>query len=266
MNRDIAVRELAELCRYAGDHPRFVQGGGGNCSVKFSERMAIKASGYCLDEVSQDSGYVILDLKREQVEGPARGTISMESPLHRILNSYVIHTHPVAVAAFVCAKEGREALAALFRDVDHQWIDYASPGDELYAKVRDRMSGAPQKKNQCQVLFLQNHGLFTAAATKQQCLELHREVVLRTETFFGHEPSDSVMPDDRYLTPDQVVYSGMENQVLSARQARARADIEVFGRQVMGRIGSKGWTPVWLTGQQVLFLREMEQEKYRRQA
>ena len=52
---------MYKISAYAGQ-PAYVQGGGGNTSVKFDGRlMAIKASGYTLGEITEEKGYVTVD-------------------------------------------------------------------------------------------------------------------------------------------------------------------------------------------------------------
>ena len=55
---------MYEISSYAG-RPEYVQGGGGNTSVKFDECiMAIKASGYTLGEITAEKGYVTVDFTK----------------------------------------------------------------------------------------------------------------------------------------------------------------------------------------------------------
>ena len=59
------AQELAALERMsaaAGARCDYVQGGGGNTSVKLDGLMAIKASGYRLSQVTSRGGYAVLDL------------------------------------------------------------------------------------------------------------------------------------------------------------------------------------------------------------
>ena len=48
---------MQRISNYCGERVDYVQGGGGNTSVKFDEKlMAIKASGYTLKETTVDKG------------------------------------------------------------------------------------------------------------------------------------------------------------------------------------------------------------------
>ena len=254
-----------QLSRYAAQHPRFVQGGGGNCSAKFSGRMAVKASGYFLESVCETSGYVILDLKRGKPIHGSNGKVSMEANLHRLLNAYVIHTHPTAVAALVCSKQGKKIFKKLYPDPCCQWIDYAAPGNQLFHKVKRTLLKARTTMRKDQVLFLQNHGLFVSSLTKKRCINLHEETVQKLETLFGMASIDKlpVIPKDHYLTPDHAVYRNLEGKNLSEKTAAAVHEIETFARQALALIKKKGWEPFWLTKRDVHFLLNMKEEKYR---
>ena len=53
------------ISKDVGKNPVFVHGGGGNTSAKLDDRyMAVKASGYRLDQVTEWDGYVIVDYQR----------------------------------------------------------------------------------------------------------------------------------------------------------------------------------------------------------
>ena len=55
-------KEMQRISNYCGDRVDYVQGGGGNTSVKFDDKlMAIKASGYTLKETTQEKGFVTVD-------------------------------------------------------------------------------------------------------------------------------------------------------------------------------------------------------------
>ena len=56
------LERFAAMSAAAGARSDYVQGGGGNTSVKLpGGLMAIKASGYCLSDVTAEGGYAVLD-------------------------------------------------------------------------------------------------------------------------------------------------------------------------------------------------------------
>ena len=56
------LADFAKMSGEAGARSDYVQGGGGNTSVKLADGlMAIKASGFCLADIRPDSAYAVLD-------------------------------------------------------------------------------------------------------------------------------------------------------------------------------------------------------------
>lgn len=267
MDREIA--ELVEMCHYAAERPRFVQAGGGNCSVKAGTSMAVKASGYFLQDVTHQKGIALVDLKTGQTFGSGSEKPSLESPLHQLLGPYVIHTHPIAVGALVCAEQGRHGFETLFRGEGYLWIDYAAPGQKILDKVKESLPPGFNAASGEQVLFLQNHGLFVAAAGKEKCIAIHEKVVTALEQFFDAASlsGEALIPEGYYLSPDHAVYAGYAavgaEEALSEKQRRDLAEIRQFAREVLLLIQGRGWTPQWLPGQEVQYVLNMGGEKYR---
>ena len=223
-----SLAQLIKVSRAVGGRTDFVQGGGGNTSVKSSDgrTMAVKASGSTLAGMTESAGWVELDLTRlvaifdlpgldtlDRAEREARvlahqqscvvgpgGRPSVESALHALLGKVVIHTHPIAVNALTCGP-GEAALQELTRDGERRplWISYTDPGYRLATVVRsaiedyEKERGAPP-----QVLFLENHGLFVAADAADECIALHDDWVKRCEECFEQTalPLASAPPAD----------------------------------------------------------------------
>lgn len=225
--------------------------------------MAVKASGYFLEDVSEAAGFAVLDLSGSN---PSSGSPkpSMEAPLHTLLGSYVIHTHPVAVAALVCSEEGPVGFTALFPDKGHYWIDYVPPGEKLFQEVKRRLGPAAHDAGE-KVLFLQNHGLFVSAPSSARCMEIHDAVVLKLEKFFNVPESKEKLPQGKFLTPDHAVYGRLPEGPLSGKQKTSVEETQIFAQKVYGLILAKKWRPRWLSDQDVATVLGMDEEKYRQQ-
>ncbi|MBT7121374.1 MAG: class II aldolase, partial [Clostridia bacterium] len=140
---EIEKKEMVRISNYCGDRVDYVQGGGGNTSVKFDDKlMAIKASGYTLKEATQDKGYVTVnyrnikkyynevdpgadtDFEKESLllnmdsivllDGMENKRPSVEVGLHSFLNRCVIHTHSVYANMLCCAAEGQNIAKEIF--------------------------------------------------------------------------------------------------------------------------------------------------------
>ncbi|HTL48107.1 MAG TPA: class II aldolase/adducin family protein [Verrucomicrobiae bacterium] len=261
---DPSIRDLIDISHYAARHPSWVQGSGGNCSVKAENLMAIKASGYFLEEVGEDKGFVVLDLvSKRAAGGDPNARPSMEFPLHTLLNRFVIHTHPVPVGALVCSQEGKKEFRKIFPESHFIWVDYATPGLQLFLKVRETLAALtppPQDK----VLFLENHGLFAAAETKERCMQLHSQAIERCEKALpAAKAAAEKTTAAGYLTPDHVVFFNLDRKTLSPKQRQALSELEAFAAEVAARVKTRGWSLKALAEQDAQFLLQMEEEKYR---
>ena len=59
------LADFTRVSRTAGSRSDYVQGGGGNTSCKlYSQLMAIKASGFRLDQIAPDTAYAVLDYSK----------------------------------------------------------------------------------------------------------------------------------------------------------------------------------------------------------
>lgn len=205
------MKGFIKISKYAGMREDLVQGGGGNSSCKISDqKMAIKASGFQLADLTEKEGYALVDpqvikkefsgvgifedlseeqgrllLQKAQIEGPKP---SIETFLHAVSGKYTLHTHPIVVNALTCRKEGMEVLGALFPQA--LLVPYATPGVEL-AKAYFR---AYRKKDDKilipEIVFLQNHGLVVSAASADAVIEKNEDVLTKIEQYlnidFGH--------------------------------------------------------------------------------
>jgi rhamnose utilization protein RhaD (predicted bifunctional aldolase and dehydrogenase) len=211
LKMDKALADLIKISNTTGKDPTLVQGGGGNTSVKTDdgEYMYIKASGTALKDMSAKKGWRRLRLapvlsiieddslakleasKREpevvnrllaacddKVTSGARP--SVESHLHAFLDKCVIHLHPLVVAAYVNAKNGREEIQKLFENEKFPplWVPYADPGFMLAKKIAKLVSDYQKKfGRKPAVMILQKHGLFVTAKTADAALKLVRKVI-----------------------------------------------------------------------------------------
>ena len=159
MNKVLA--DLIRISNATGKDTELVQGGGGNTSVKTADgkHMYIKASGTALKDMNSQSGWrrlridkvlsVIGDKQLEGLDSSLRepevvrrllhacdddiesgARPSVEAHLHAMLDKYVIHLHPVVIAAYANARNGRSQFEKLFSDAKFPplWSPYTDPG------------------------------------------------------------------------------------------------------------------------------------------
>lgn len=208
---EAAIGALVRMSHYAGMRLDLVQAGGGNTSVKLGNRLLIKASGYWLSEVTNTTGWSILNLpavqallddptltaltdKKEREEATSARTqalveqgprSSIETLLHATVPyTYVLHSHPLAVNIVACQPNWKETFRSLYPDCG--LVPYDTPGLELTLALRSEMHSHTRAP---QIFFLQNHGLLVGADSEAEVLALHEQVVQRLEQHLGIDHS-----------------------------------------------------------------------------
>ena len=211
------LADFAQMSQLAGSRSDYVQGGGGNTSVKLGGGlMAIKASGFCLSDIAADKGYAVLDganirafyLENEpgdfenaetsgsqctkdnvvNVEGLAVLRPSVEAGFHSILKTFVLHTHSVYANLAACTVGGREVAAKALAGADYSWgwVDYQDPGAMLAFSIRDELRRVEKETGKVpSVIIMQNHGVIVHDDDAQRCTQIHADANERLAAFYG---------------------------------------------------------------------------------
>jgi rhamnulose-1-phosphate aldolase/alcohol dehydrogenase len=201
---------LAYLSNLVGRDPTLTQPGGGNSSVKRSERdfagravpvLRVKGSGTDLSSISR-TGFTGLrlddlallprheHLSDEDLVAFMRATMidgrepapSIETPLHSMLPfRFIVHTHDFATQALTDTKHP-EALVREALGAEVAYIDYFRPGFPLARAVMDLGPIDASARG----LVLSRHGLVAWGETAKDCYDnLHRLIGL-SESFVAH--------------------------------------------------------------------------------
>ena len=212
-----ALSHFVRLSRALGARPDYVQGGGGNTSVKLKDGlMAIKASGYCLGDIRTDKAYAVMDYtalrdfycnhqisdfedlekagsdcakaNTKTIEGMDALRPSVEAGFHSILKTYVLHTHSVYANLAACSTSCKELVKTAFAGADYSWVwvPYCNPGVNLTFVIRDAMAQVQEQTGKVpSVIFMQNHGLVVHDDDPDICLALHADANERIAKLFG---------------------------------------------------------------------------------
>ncbi len=208
---DKALADLIKISNTTGKDPALVLGGGGNTSVKTADgaHMYIKASGTALKDMDatlgwrrlridsvlsilKDKAIAKLDAFKRETEVVNRLLLScddevdtgarpsVESHLHAMLDTHVIHLHPLVVAAYVSAKNGRKVLEKQMaaEGLVPLWVPYTDPGYMLakrFARLVAEYEAEHGKKPG--ILFLEKHGLFVTASSANAAIRRVRQVI-----------------------------------------------------------------------------------------
>lgn len=184
------IDELVEFSNYYGSNPSLVLAGGGNTSAKENGIMWVKGSGTALatitaqgfvemeleklnsifsniypDSDAEREAAVLDDLMAARVEGEEKRP-SVETTLHGLFpHRFVLHLHPSKINGLTCSKGGETAARKVI-DRDFIWIEQCRPGYILAKLCRDKLAEYKAAAGRdCDMLLLENHGIFIAADT-----------------------------------------------------------------------------------------------------
>jgi len=173
-------KAMTAISQYCGNRVDYIQGGGGNTSYKFDDKlMAIKASGYTLVDVAPEQGYVTVDYSKilrkyeqlskkvdvdieketllinlecvELLDGMKDLRPSVEVGFHSYLQRAVVHTHSVYSNLLCCTDEGRDNAKAIFGNSEfgYVYLPFISPGYTLSIRVKDEVEAYKMKRARC---------------------------------------------------------------------------------------------------------------------
>ncbi len=211
------LADFSRLSKTAGARADYVQGGGGNTSVKLSGGlMAIKASGFCLRDIEPDKAYAVMDCQAlrdfyynnepgdlpdvekagaeqakaatRSIEGLAALRPSVEAGFHSVLKTFVLHTHSVYANLACCAASCRDIAEDAFAGADYTWgmVPYVDPGANLTFAIRDELQRVGVASGQTpSVLLMQNHGIIVHDGDPDRCLAIHADANRRLAERFG---------------------------------------------------------------------------------
>ena len=211
------LADFARMSQTAGSRADYVQGGGGNTSVKLADGlMAIKASGFCLSDITPNKAYAVLDgaavrdfylnSEPEQfenvetagstkakesvktIEGLEQLRPSVEAGFHSILKTFVTHTHSVYANLAACAVNCKEICAAAFEGADYSWgmVPYVDPGANLTFAIRNELRRVEAETGKIpSIIIMQNHGIIAHDDDADKCLALHADANERLAKAYG---------------------------------------------------------------------------------
>ena len=211
------LANFSRVSKSVGGRADYVQGGGGNTSVKLAEgMMAIKASGFCLKDIEPDAAYAVLDYEAlrkfyygsnpadfedcekagstkakevtQVIEGLAALRPSVEAGFHSILDTFVAHSHSVYANLAACCEECNEIVAKALEGADYTWgsVPYTDPGARLTFSIRDELARVEKETGKKPAaIFMINHGLIAHHDDPDECLRIHLDVNNRIAEAFG---------------------------------------------------------------------------------
>jgi len=165
-----------------GNNLDWVQGAGGNTSVKENGVLWVKASGYWLSDAQNNNIFVpldkqtVLDKIEQGVENlNSARTLekqyhslrpSIETTMHALMrHRFVAHVHSVNVISYAVLKDSKKILNEKLDGINWLWVPYVRPGLPL-AKMLHSLN-----VSDFDVIILENHGVVIGGDTKKEVLD-----------------------------------------------------------------------------------------------
>ncbi|MAS91569.1 MAG: bifunctional aldolase/short-chain dehydrogenase [Verrucomicrobiales bacterium] len=238
--------------RLLGANPELVLHGGGNTSVKTTEKdffgdkvdvLHVKGSGWdlgtieaagfapvrmdallkmsLLDELSDPE---MVKQQRASMLDPGAPNPSIEAILHAVIpHKFVDHTHANAVVALTNHKNGKETIEEVYGD-RVAVIPYVMPGFDLAKAVAKALSKVDPFK--LDGLILMNHGIFTMHDDARTSYELMIELVTQAEIHLSKKLGKSFSFPTAKADPDLLTLSEIRKKVSEQRGAAVIASLD----------------------------------------
>lgn len=238
---------MHRISNYCGNRADYVQGGGGNTSVKFDEQlMAIKASGYTLKETTIDKGFVTVDFEKIRdyynevdpyadkdfdkeslkinmdsillLDGMEKRRPSVEVGMHSFLPRCVIHTHSVYANIICCCNEGRQLAEDILSDgsIRYTFVPYIDPGFRLTLAVKEAAEEFAARSGYIpDVIFMENHGVIVTNNDAFIAMALHEQINNAIIKYLGlcNYPKPEVIKTERgYKSKTEYLLEFSKNQ------------------------------------------------------
>lgn len=218
--------------------PDLIQGPGGNTSVKdLDGNMIIKASGFRFEEITEVSGFSMVNAKNiadyffnvkvidkaleekhsleviqqnilQQPSGEPYPKPSMETGFHAVLDTFVIHTHSVWSNLINCIENPYELLQniQIQTGLNLAYIPFVSPGFGLSFLITRELKNAEEAgKKRPQVFFLENHGIVAHSNVMEEAQKMLVDIdkSIQTHNNISNEyPSTGILNVDNYFIPN----------------------------------------------------------------
>lgn len=228
----IEINKLVKMSKKFGQDPDYVQGGGGNTSVKSDDIMYIKASGTALKNMSMQKGFTgvlfknLLNILKENLKDKnfseknallkerQNANIvfnkefrpSIETLMHCYLKKYVMHLHPTFLNLFLCQKNYRESIKKFLKDhsieCSFTFTDFYHPGFMLAEYVKKDLDLYFESHQKIpDVIFLKNHGVIINCDEYEHCVNLTQTICEAAKQYFQNKLKNNAF-DNAETTTD----------------------------------------------------------------
>ena len=184
------IAELNSFTAFLGNNPMYVQGAGGNCSIKLDNELVIKSSGSKMSDALNKNIFIKIPNKilnsaisklnqdinifdKIFLDMPIRPSI--ETGLHALMpHKYVFHLHEINVLSIAVTYEAKSIFLNKLQGLNWKYINYCKPGSELIYNINKKC-----KNEKFDILILENHGIVIGGESILQISNLLEDVIKR---------------------------------------------------------------------------------------
>ena len=190
------IKKTIELHNHFGKNDNYVQGAGGNISIKEDDIIHIKKSGKHFRDIKDKNDVISCNISKEDIRSvleiynkqnlenqynalieekiSGKDRPSIELSFHVFGDKYTLHLHPTIINIFTCTEEGQEIIRKLCDDNDNMsYVDYCKPGIILTDKIMQERSMLNE------ITFLFNHGIIITGPSEESIKERYEFIESR---------------------------------------------------------------------------------------
>ena len=224
-------KEFLKKSAEIGKNILYVQGSGGNTSIKIQNKLFIKASGFELKDAYNKNIFVNVDYKKviEGINSNKKDLLtntwensgklrpSIETSLHALMPyKYVMHLHCINSLSWLVQKDFKIKILRKINCEDVSIIPYFTPGKDLTMAIKKTLSCKINK-----ILLLANHGIVVS----DDNLEMLLKNLERISSNLFQKVSNIKKANFSYLeeisegTPFRTIKCSISNQIALSKYA-----------------------------------------------
>jgi|TARA_Y100000389_G_scaffold165501_1_gene169728 rhamnose utilization protein RhaD (predicted bifunctional aldolase and dehydrogenase) len=204
------IKKTIDLHNHFGKNDNYVQGAGGNISIKEDDIIHIKKSGKHFRDIKDENDVISCNISKEDIRGvleiynkqnlenqynalieekiSGKDRPSIELSFHVFGDKYTLHLHPTIINIFTCTEQGQEIIKKLCEDNENMsYVDYCKPGIILTDKIMEERSMLNE------ITFLFNHGIIITGPSEESIKERYEliENRLKKEIIYEEYKQDN---------------------------------------------------------------------------
>lgn len=234
------IKKTIELHNYFGKNDNYVQGAGGNISIKEGDIIHIKKSGKHFRNIKDENDVISCNISKEDIRGileiynkqnleneyntliekkvSGKDRPSIELSFHVFGDKFTLHLHPTIINIFTCTEQGQEIIKKICKENNNMsFVDYCKPGIMLTDTIMQKRSMLNE------ITFLFNHGIIITGPSEESIKERYRliESRLRKEIIY-HEYIQNSQLLRKSSNPDNDFY--IDNDFLQKKGSKILMD------------------------------------------